>query len=199
MRTNFVNKPLIILKIACPELVEGTIIQHMNILFVILFSSIMNVGPNTDAHEFHLSKSTINYNTKDQTLQITMNMFIDDLELALQPTAGDTLRLCTRKERVDAEDSIHTYILEHLKIEINGKIVTPEFLGKEQSDDLAAVWCYLEVVDIPLFSEMNLTNNIMIELFDDQKNMTNIQLDKQRVEDILFTSGKTTEKIEMYD
>ena len=41
--------------------------------------------------------------------------------------------------------------------------------------------------------------NIMIELYDDQKNMTSIQLDKQRVEDILFTPGKTTEKIEMYD
>ncbi len=171
----------------------------MNILFVILFSSMMNVGPIIDAHEFHLSKSTINYNTNDQTLQITMNMFIDDLEQALQPTAGNTLRLCTRKEKEDAEDSIHTYILEHFIIEINGQIITPEFLGKEQSDDLAAVWCYLEVVDVPLFSEISVTNTIMTELYDDQKNMTNIQLDKQRVEDILFTPEKTSEKIEMYD
>jgi hypothetical protein len=39
----------------------------------------------------------------------------------------------------------------------------------------------------------------MVDLFDDQKNMTNIQLDKKRVEDILFTIGKTSENIEMYD
>ena len=171
----------------------------MNILFVLLFSTMMTMSPVTNAHEFHLSKSTINYNTKDQSLQITMNMFIDDLELALLPTAGDTLRICTQKEKADAENSIHNYILEHLNIEINGQIITPEFLGKEQSDDLAAVWCYLEVKEIPVFSEMVVTNNIMIELYDDQKNMTNIQLDKQRVEDILFTSEKTLEKIEMYD
>jgi hypothetical protein len=29
--------------------------------------------------------------------------------------------------------------------------------------------------------------------------MTNIQLDKERVEDILFTSKKTLKEIEMYD
>ena len=162
-------------------------------------STMMNTSPVMDVHEFHLSKSTINYNTKDQSLQITMNMFIDDLELALQPTAGDTLRLCTRKEKEDAEGSIHAYILKHFIIEINGQTIIPEFLGKEQSDDLAAVWCYLEVADIPSFSEMSVTNTIMTELYDDQKNMTNIQLDKQRVEDILFTPEKTTEKIEMYD
>jgi hypothetical protein len=171
----------------------------MNLLVVILFSTLMTVSPVIDAHEFHLSKSTINYNTKDQSLQITMNMFIDDLELALQPTAGDTLRICTQKEKADAESSIHKYILEHLKIEINGQLMIPEFLGKEQSDDLAAVWCYLEVKGIPIFSEMLVTNNIMIELYDDQKNMTNIQLDKERVEDILFTSKKTLKEIEMYD
>jgi hypothetical protein len=159
----------------------------------------MNTTPVMDVHEFHLSKSTINYNTKDQSLQITMNMFIDDLELALQPTAGDTLRLCTRKEKEDAEASIYAYILEHFIIEINGKIIIPEFLGKEQSDDLAAVWCYMEVGDILAFSEISVTNSIMTELYDDQKNMTNIQLDKQRVEDILFTPEKTSEKIEMYD
>jgi hypothetical protein len=159
----------------------------------------MNLGPVSEAHEFHLSKSTINYNTKEESLQITMNMFIDDLELALQPTAGDTLRICTRKESKDAEDSIHAYILEHLVIEINDEKVVPQFLGKEPSDDLAAVWCYLEVIDVPSFSTISITNNIMVDLFDDQKNMTNIQLDKKRVEDILFTIGKTSENIEMYD
>ena len=171
----------------------------MNLLFVILFSTMINLSPVIDAHEFHLSKSIINYNTEDQSLQITMNMFIDDLELALQPTAGDTLRICTQKEKTDAENSIHNYILEHLKIEIDGQIITPEFLGKEQSDDLAAVWCYLEVKGVPVFSEMLVTNSIMIELYDDQKNMSSIQLDKERVEDILFTPEKTVEKIEMYD
>ncbi len=150
-------------------------------------------------HEFHLSKSTINYNTEDKSLQITMNMFIDDLELALQPTAGDSLRICTRKEKESAEKSIHTYILEHFVIEINGQRVTPTFLGKEPSDDLAAVWCYLEVQGLPEFSEISITNDIMIDLFDDQKNMTSIQLNKERIEDILFTPEKTTDKIEIHD
>ena len=170
----------------------------MNILFLFLIS-FLSTSPLIDAHEFHLSKSTINYNTEAQSLQITMNMFIDDLELALKPMAGDTLKICTRKEKESAEGSIHDYILEHFIIEINGKKITPSFLGKEPSDDLAAVWCYLEVEGVSAISEISVTNNIMIELFDDQKNMTNIQVDRKRVEDILFTSEKTTEKIELHD
>jgi len=170
----------------------------MNIFFVLLLS-FMNSSPEADAHEFHLSKSTINYSTENQSLQITMNMFIDDLELALQPTAGDTLRICTRKEKDDAEENIHAYILEHFTIEIKGKKIVPEFLGKEPSDDLAAVWCYLEVENIPSFSEISISNTIMTELFDDQKNMTNIQLDKNRIEDILFTPERTSAEIVMYE
>lgn len=170
----------------------------MNIFFVIILT-LMNSSPVTEVHEFHLSKSTINYNTKDQSLQITMNMFIDDLELALQPIEGDSLKICTRKEKESAEESLHTYILEHFVIVINSQKITPKFLGKEPSDDLAAVWCYLEVENLPAFSEISITNDIMIELFEDQKNMTSIQLDKERIEDILFTPEKTTEKIEMHD
>lgn len=171
----------------------------MNILFVIFLSLFAETESVPAAHEFHLSNSTINYNSEEKSIQISMRMFIDDLELALEPIAGDSLQICTRKESLDAEDYIYSYVLEHLKLEIGGKKVSPLFIGKEASDDLAAVWCYLEVENVESFESISITNNIMIEIFDDQKNMTNIQLNKKRIEDILFTVDKTSEKIEFND
>jgi len=171
----------------------------MNILFVffLLFSN--NVTPISDSHEFHLSNSTINYNTEKNAIQVSMRMFIDDLELALEPVAGDSLQICTRKEDRKAEDHIYSYILDHLVIEAEGEVLSPVFIGKEPSDDLAAVWCYLEFENVASLSTISITNTIMIELYDDQKNMTNIQKNKNRVEDILFTTERTSEKIDLND
>ncbi len=171
----------------------------MNILFV-LFLLFSNTSTSiSDSHEFHLSNSTINYDTKEKSIQVSMRMFIDDLELALEPVAGDSLQICTRKEDAGAEAYIFSYILEHLILEVEGKALSPVFIGKEPSDDLAAVWCYIEFENVESFSTLSITNTIMVDLYEDQKNMINVQKDKDRIEDILFTTERTLEKIEMND
>ena len=171
----------------------------MSTILFLLFSVFVNINPNDIAHEFHLSKSTINYNTTEQSVQITMNMFIDDLELALKGEGIESLQLCTGIEKPEAEQEIYNYIKDHLVVEVDGRVIVPEFLGKEQSDDLVAVWCYLEVADVSSFNKINISNTIMVDLYNDQKNMTTIQLDKKRVESILFTPEKTEENVIVND
>ena len=170
----------------------------ITILFLI-FSTFIGINSNEIAHEFHLSRSTVNYNTSENSIQITMNLFIDDLELALKAEGVDSLQLCTKQEKVDAENAIQNYIKSHFIIEVDGKVISPQFLGKEQSDDLEAVWCYLEVANVEQFDEINISNTIMVDLYDDQKNMTIIQIDKERVESILFSPDKTEQKVELDD
>jgi len=148
-------------------------------------------------HEFHLSKSTVNYNEEEKAIQITMNMFIDDLELALSEYGADSLKVCTQHEKENAEDYIYSYILDRLEIVVDGQKVTPEFIGKEQSEDLAAVWCYLEVTGIDQIGNIEINNTIMTDLYDDQKNMTSIQKNRNRVKDILFTTEKTFQKFNL--
>jgi len=151
----------------------------------------------SDAHEFHLSKTTINYDTEEMAIQISTSIFIDDLELALlEEYDQDSLKICTRKEREDAEQWIHEYLKEKLIVRIDDAELELTFLGKEQSDDLAAVWCYLEAYEVPEFREISVTNTILTSQFDDQKNITMVQVDKKRIAHILFTTDKTFEKVE---
>ncbi len=159
----------------------------------------IGVFPSEEVHEFHLSKSTINYNTKEQSLQITLNMFIDDLESALDDKSGTPLYICTKKELDSTEDIIYQYISTHLKIQIDGNKSELLFIGKEQSEDLIGVWCYLEIPDVVNLDKLVIDNTIMIEIYNDQKNMTTIQKDKKRIQDILFTSKKTSVTIRMHD
>ena len=168
----------------------------MPMLSVVLFFSLIFGNPVvTSVHEFHLSKTTVNYDSEEMAIQISTSLFIDDLELALKEMGYDSLKICTRKEKENAELFIHDYLKEHLVVEIDGKKLNLSFLGKEQSDDLAAVWCYLEVYDIPDFKEISITNTILTRQFDDQKNITMVQVDKERIAHILFTTDKTYEKI----
>ena len=149
-----------------------------------------------NAHDFHLSRTTVNYDSEEQAIQISTSIFIDDLELSLQGWGHDSLKICTHKEKEEAESLMHKYLSQHLTLEVNGKKLTTEFLGKEPSDDLMAVWCYLEIYDVAPFEEISITNTILTELFDDQKNITMLQLDKERVAHILFTTDKTSENVE---
>jgi len=158
-------------------------------------------SPTSEAeeHEFHLSKSTINYNTEEKAIQITMNLFIDDLELALKDYGADSLQICTRYEALDAEDYILQYVNDRLLMMVDDKPLQIAFIGKEQSDDLEAVWCYFEVLDITSIGELSVQNTIMTDLFEDQKNITSIRKNKRRIEDILFSPEKTTQNISFDD
>ena len=84
----------------------------MNRFLILLYTFCISFSSVSEVHEFHLSKSIINYSTEEKSIQITMNMFIDDLELALKSEGADSLKLCTRSEKASAEDYIYKYILD---------------------------------------------------------------------------------------
>ena len=163
------------------------------IIVSLIFNSLILVD---NAHEFHMSKTTINYDSEEMAIQISTSIFIDDLELSLKTKGHDSLKICTRNEKENVEAIVLEYLKEHLVIDIDGLEINLTFLGKEQSDDLAAVWCYLEAYDVPAFKEISISNTILTNQFEDQKNITMVQVDKEKIAHILFTTDKTFEKIE---
>jgi len=140
-------------------------------------------------HDLHLSKSTVNYKTTDETLQITVNIFIDDLELALYEMGYDSLHLFTIDESEMADEYIADYINEYFTIEIDGYTVHPTWLGKEMSDDYQAAWCYLEVPELPSLKKMKVSNRILIDIYDDQRNIVQVEKNNRRIEDFLFSKN----------
>ena len=128
----------------------------------------------TSLHEFHVSKCQIEYVGAEQSLQMSMHIFIDDLEEALRQRGKDQLYICTEKEAAEAETYLIDYLKNRILIKANGQKVDFNFVGKEISDDLAAVWCYLEVKGIEQLTELEVGNKLLQEVFDDQKNLISI-------------------------
>ena len=145
-------------------------------------------------HAFHVSKCLADSNEGEQALQMILHLFIDDLEEGLRRQGADNLFLCTKKEHEDAERYIYRYLQQHLAFEVNGEPREYTFIGKEVSEDLSAVWCYLEITDIPNLKSLKVNNNILMETFDDQKNLVSISGPAKKQGLLLFQKGDTVKK-----
>ena len=144
-------------------------------------------------HEFHLSKSLIQYVEEESAVQVTLFIFIDDLELALGELTEEKLFVCTTKEHPEAEAYIASYLENHFKVATGGEPLSFEFLGKEVSEDLAAVWCYLEATEVQSFNEVDITNSILLKEFDDQKNIMTLGGPDEQQQYSMFERGKPSQ------
>ena len=69
---------------------------------------------------------------------------------------------------------IEKYLNQKLQININGKALQLNYLGKEYDSD--QVILYIEIEDVATFSEIDVTNAILTDLFDDQKNVVHVKV-----------------------
>ncbi len=169
----------------------------LSILYIVFGSTLCNyIG---FAHDLHLSKSEINYNSTNQSIEITLHLFIDDLELALSEEEHTDLFICTKKESEYAEEYMAGYISDKMLINIDGQPYNPNFLGKESSDDLQGVWCYLEITEIPIPEKVEVEIDFFNELYSDQKNVLNIKLDESSKEYYLLNKKNTIAELSLND
>ena len=159
------------------------------LLFILLFSS-----TSLSLHEIHVSKCLIKYHEETAAIQISMHIFLDDLENALRSLGGKNLNICTGKEKDDAEDFIIAYVANQFEIKQDGITLTPDYIGKEISEDLEAVWIYLEIPEVTAKGTLEIRNEILLDLFDDQRNITSVKLPSSK-EYFLFQKGESIEKL----
>ena len=144
------------------------------ILGLLLLTALPLTGNTGADHEFHLSKCLIEYNSSEQALQISMHLFIDDLEDALRLKGQDNLQIGTPKEDPQAETYLRAYLAEHFVLTVNGQKVEHTFLGKEPGEDPLSLWCYIEVPAISNLRSLQVKTSILTETFADQKNLISV-------------------------
>jgi len=142
-------------------------------IFILILSSV--------AHDYHMSKTEIHYKTEQKSLQFTVNLFIDDLTLAIESEYEvDSLRLFEKDEHVLSDSLINAYILKHLLVNIDDKEIMPSYIGKElNGEDLEGMRCYLEVEQQEFFQNIEVSNGLLMNTFSDQRNILSILVDKK--------------------
>ena len=170
-------------------------LSKLSFLVVIFFIGSSFSWKNT-THEFHISKCMIDYAEDEKALQITLHIFLDDLEETIRNTGvKEKLNLCTEKEHADGDRYLLEYIEKFMSLQVNQKEAKYNYLGKEPSEDKLAAWCYLEIENVQQLDELQVKYAVLTELFDDQKNIVQIKGPNKKKGYFLFDNKKNEDSV----
>jgi len=125
------------------------------------------------AHKYYISLCQIEYIEKQQSVQITIGFFIDDIEFTLNKEHNTKLNIATKKENPNIDKYYLDYLNKNLKISINNKPQIYQYIGKEYDGDL--VRFYLEITNIQQLKSIEIINTCLFSDFDDQENIVKIK------------------------
>lgn len=129
-------------------------------------------------HEFHLSLTEIRHNSESRSIEVSIKLFTDDLLIALEQAGAPKMELGTENEPPEANELIESYLKAHFKLMVNGKPTEFTYLGKEA--ELDATWCFVEVKDVKKVQTIEAQNTLLLEAFDDQTNMVNLNINGRK-------------------
>jgi len=123
-------------------------------------------------HKFYLSLTEIRFNPGTGRIEVSMRIFPDDLDRALMDKTGIKTMLATELEPPGADSLLKEYLMESFRIEVNGKAVVLNYLGKEPEAD--AIWCYLESEPVSRPVTIMVTQAVLTEIFEEQVNIVQV-------------------------
>ena len=139
-------------------------------------------------HKYYVSICEINHNAAAETLEISIQLFTDDLEAAIMHNIQEYQRLGGNNEFDFADEVLFDYLKEHFEINSDKKHLTLQWVGRE-SDPTGQTWCYLEVQNVRPFKRIYIKNTILTDLFKEQTNWIHLQTNKKR-QSIAFSKDK---------
>jgi len=159
-----------------------TSIKKFSLLFLLVFFAF-------SVHKYYLSLTEINYKKDENSLHITMRLFIDDLEKSLEANFNEKLDLDTANENPKTNKYISYYLNKNFEIKVNNKKLILNFLGKEYENNV--VYFYIEIDSVPQIKTISVQNTILMDKFETQQNIIKLNMNNQKRTMIL---NKTNDK-----
>jgi hypothetical protein len=150
----------------------------MKLLKIACFLILLPLFTSSAPHKFYVSITKIEYVAESESLQIISQIFIDDIEETLEKRYNTSVSLGTPKETEEDTALLKEYILQKLKIEVNGIPETLNYLGREYDGDM--VKAYIEVMGIHHINTIEIENKILMDQYDEQQNIIHFKTQKSR-------------------
>ena len=141
------------------------------------------------SHKYYLSLTQIEYNKDQDSLEVIINVFMDDIEFAINKEYSVDLRLTTKQELEDVDSYFQKYLRKNLRFLVNKELVNYNFIGKEYEGDLVYFYLEVNVSDSPVSLEVY--NTILVTYFEQQQNIIKFKNGSDRQSKIL---SKNTNK-----
>ena len=148
-------------------------------------------------HDFHITHTTLHYNSDLETIEITIKVPIEDLERSLESKDSEKLRIGTEKENQSVNKKIENYFIDRLKIYTNNKKSNFNWIGKELHNNLHDIYLYFEIPNCNKHGKIEsikLTNTIFLETVSHQNNIVLIEFNSSNF-NLTFTKDHETQRI----
>ena len=143
-------------------------------------------------HEYYISLTKVEFVPEQKAVQVTMKLFIDDLERALENRNEVTLKLATELEDKRADAFLERYLVQKFQVWINQREMHYAYLGKEYENDV--VYLYLEIENVEEIRSIEVRNAILVEEFPSQLNYVKVQVGKE-LKTLILSKGNDKEML----
>jgi hypothetical protein len=141
------------------------------------------------AHKFYTSVTQLDFNPSEKCFQVTMNVFIDDLEAALTQENKQVVKW--KSDQPALNTLLLKYLSKHLNVKLNQKPASQfRFIGTKEQKDLLII--YFEIPVEKTLKNIEITDTFLMDMFPIQSNIVNLNYqDKKHT--FLFQKGKSTQ------
>ena len=163
----------------------------MNMLLILIWG-FFSIGTTNADHPIHLSVLEFYEEKNSSDLGFSITFFMDDFGTA----AGyDKHAHAINSGKMSVDDLIMDYLKQHLKIKVNGK--KTKYQIREKESNFPAVTCYMELkIPAQQLSTLEIENTILLELFDDQKNMVHLRVEGKKQGSLILNHKKKNGLVE---
>ena len=124
-------------------------------------------------HPYYMSVTEFEYKPAEKEVQVACKIFTDDLEGALKLSLQKKVDILNASAKKENEQMLHTYLQDHLKLQLNGKAVPMQMIGFEQEGE--AVWIYLVTKNTAAFKTATVFNDILYSYKEEQINIVHFK------------------------
>ena len=140
--------------------------------------------PAPAAHKYYTSLAQVEYNAEEKSVEVTLRLFADDLELALTRRAGRRVSLARTTE---ADRLVLAYLRDTFEIRNrDGETKALRWVGMELRAGIA--WVYLEAEMPEGLAGARLRDHVLFELFEEQVNTVSVRYPGASA-DLVFVRG----------
>ncbi|WP_461527984.1 DUF6702 family protein [Prosthecobacter sp.] len=151
------------------------------------------------AHSVHTSTAEAEYNAKTKKLEVSLTVFVSDLEVALVRQSEREMRI-DKTPAAEFDAQVQVYLAKTFVVtDAAGKVAKMEWVGREMEEASAksgdpAVVLFFEV-EVPVVGEgRTLRCSVFNEVFKDQVSLVQLRSGAQKVE-MRFRDGEWVQKL----
>ena len=144
-------------------------------------------------HKFYVSVTEISYNQKAEQLEISLKVFNDDWQNALDHRLGQPVLLGSKNEYPKIDSLVKSYLFDGFAINVNEQNKRLQIIGSEIEGE--ATWIYMYVDDVKNVKSIEIKNKLLTEMFDEQRNVVQLNFGGNN-KSALLTKSRSSKKFE---